>query len=190
MVAAAPPAPLATARLFLALWPSPAVRTALQRVAERWTWPAGARRVPARDLHLTLHFLGAVPRADIAALQAAIASPCPAFTLELDRAELWRHGTAVLAAAAVPPALEALHATLGERLRGFGLRTEARPFRAHVTLARHAPHAAPPAEPLAVRWPVRGVVLVESRPGAARAAGAYHVLRRDGAAASAAQAAR
>jgi 2'-5' RNA ligase len=190
MVAAAPPAPLVTARLFLALWPSPGVRTALQRVAERWTWPTGARRVPARDLHLTLHFLGAVPRTDVAALQAALALPCPAFTLEFDRAELWRHGTAVLAAAAAPPALEALHAALGERLRGFGLRTEARPLRPHVTLARHAPHAEPPAEPLRVRWPVHDVVLVESCPGAARAAGAYRVLQRYGAAARAPAAAR
>jgi 2'-5' RNA ligase len=174
-----------TARLFIALWPPPAVRTALQRCSERWTWPAGARRVDERDLHLTLHFLGAVPRADVAALKVALALPCPAFTLELDRAELWHHGTAVLGAGAVPPALEALHAALGERLRGAGLRTETRPFRAHVTLARRALHATPPAEPPPVRWPVRTYVLVESRPSAA---GAYRVLQRYGAAAAEPQA--
>ena len=186
----APPAPPSTARLFVALWPPLTVRAALQRVAWRWTWPAGARRVPARDLHLTLHFLGAVPRTDVPALQAALAVPCPAFTLELDRAEVWRHGTAVLAAAAVPPALVTLHAALGERLRAVGLRTEARPFRAHVTLARHALQAEPPAEPWRVRWPVHDVVLVESRSGVARAAGAYRVLQRYGAAARAPAAAR
>lgn len=155
---------------------------ALQRVADRWTWPAGARRVPARDLHLTLHFLGAVPRDDVPALQAVLALPCPAFTLVLDRTEVWRHGIAVLAAAEVPPPLADLHAALGERLRAFGLRTETRAFRAHVTLARHAMRAVPPAEPPHVRWPVHDVVLVESRGGVARAQGAYHVLQRYGAA--------
>ena len=161
------------------------MRTALQRVADRWTWPAGARRVPARDLHLTLHFLGAVPRVNVPALKAALALPCPAFTLVVDRAEVWRHGTAVLAAAELPPALAELHAALGERLRAFGLRTETRPFRAHVTLARHALRAVPPAEPPHLRWPVHDVVLVESRAGGARAAGAmarYRVLQRYGAA--------
>lgn len=172
----------ATARLFVALWPDARVRAALQRWSERWTWspdgPAAVpppARVPTRDLHLTLHFLGAVPRARVPELRAALALPCTHFTLSLGRAERWPRGTAVLCADEVPPALAALHADLGARLRALGLRTEARPLRPHVTLARRAAHAEPPAAPLRLRWPVHGYVLVESRAGAA---GAYRVLQR------------
>jgi hypothetical protein len=73
----------------------------------------------------------------------------------------------------VPPALAALHATLGERLRELGLRVEARRFRPHVTLARHAAGASPlPPVPL-LRWRAAGAVLVQSRPE-----GGYTVLAR------------
>ncbi|MCI1192911.1 RNA 2',3'-cyclic phosphodiesterase [Calidifontimicrobium sp. SYSU G02091] len=172
MSTAAPPAD--TARLFVALWPDHRVRQAIVRWRDRWRWPHGARLVAPRDLHVTLHFLGAVPRTRVPVLAAALAWCGEPFELGFGAVPQWGHGLAVVDVVA-PPALEALHAAIGEVLRAQALRTEARPLRPHVTLARHAAGAQPPAAPLAVRWPVREFVLVES--GGPRGAG-YHVLRR------------
>jgi 2'-5' RNA ligase len=174
--AAAPATPSTTdtARLFVALWPDHRVRQTIVRWRDRWRWPPDARLVAPRDLHVTLHFLGAVPRTRVPALAAALAWRGEPFELGFGAVPNWGHGLAVVDVVA-PPALEALHAAIGEVLRAQGLRTEARPLRPHVTLARRASGAQPPAVPLAARWPVHGFVLVES--GGPRGAG-YHVLRR------------
>jgi 2'-5' RNA ligase len=183
MRADAPEAPTAArpaaemARLFVALWPEHRVRQAIVRWRERWHWPPGARLVAPRDLHVTLHFLGAVPRERVPALAAALAWHGDAFEIRFGAAQRWAHGLAVVDVVA-PPALAVLHAAVGEALRAQGLRTEARGLRPHLTLARRAPGARPPAAPLAARWPVRQFVLAES--GGPRGAG-YHVLRRYGA---------
>jgi 2'-5' RNA ligase len=140
---------------------------------DRITWPARAAPVPDARLHLTLHFLGNVPLARVPEIAAALPAPGPAFELRFGTLQAWRGGLVVLCPLAVPPALAALHATLGERLRELGLRVEARRFRPHVTLARHAAGASPlPPVPL-LRWRAAGAVLVQSRPE-----GGYTVLAR------------
>lgn len=149
------------ARLFIALWPDAAVRAALHAVSAQWQWQPGAAPVPADRLHLTLHFLGHVPRERIAALRAAITVPITPCVLTLDRAALWRGGVAVLEPIAVPTPLVELHLALGAALRALGVPVETRPWRAHVTLARRARGDVPRITPLA--WPVRGHALVESR---------------------------
>lgn len=153
------------ARLFIALWPTPAVRRALAAGQRLWLWPPGAKPTAEDKLHLTLHFIGAVPAARVSAIAQALAGPCPRFTLQLDRAEVWPNGCAVLAASALPPPLTALHASLADTLRRLDLPVEARAWRAHVTLARRAAHAQPPAEVAPLRWPVRGYMLVQSAGG-------------------------
>ncbi len=167
-------APPATARLFLALWPDPATRQALAAWRDRWAWPAGAAVVPDERLHLTLHFIGAVPRERLGALPAALALRCPAFEIGRGRAALWPKGLALWVPDALPPAALALHGALGATLRAAGLPVEDRPFRPHVTLARKASGALPPAEPLALDWRVHDIALVESHRG-------YRVLARFGA---------
>lgn len=168
----------ATARLFIALWPGPAVREALRAARDAWHWPPRAVPVAADQLHLTLHFIGSVPAARVIDIAAALRGvPVPPFELQLSRPALWPHGIAVLEradGASVPARLAALHAALGDTLRTLALPAEARRLRPHVTLARHAQGAAPPAaEPAQpLRWPVRDCALVESR------AGAYRVLER------------
>lgn len=167
----APPDP--TLRLFLALWPDEAVQAALRARRDRIAWPAGARPTATERLHLTLHFLGAVPASRRPALEAALAVPCTAFAFTLTHLRAWPGGLVVLEAGApAPPALLSLHAGLGEALRGLGLRVERRTFGPHVTLARHCPAGLPlPAiDPL--RWPVEGHALVQSTPAG------YRVLRR------------
>ena len=152
----------ASVRLFVALWPGPAARRQLVACRDRQPWPAGARPVPDGALHLTLHFIGAVPVARVDEVAAALDLPSPGFDLVLDRVAAWPHGLVVLEAGHVPDALRQLHADLGAALRRLALPLEARPLRPHVTLARRAGdrRAWVQAEPL--HWRVRGHVLVQS----------------------------
>jgi 2'-5' RNA ligase len=89
--------------------------------------------------------------------------PCAAFDLVLGRPALLSRGIAVIEPLAVPDELLALHAALKEALRSFGLPVESRPFRPHVTLARHAQQAGFPVQALKVIWRVEGYALMESR---------------------------
>lgn len=163
-----------TTRLFVALWPEPAVRHALCEWRDAWNWPKSAAPVPTPKLHVTLHFLGNQPSDSVAALAEGLAVPFTPFELALGRAVLWPHGIAVLEPHAEPEPLLRLHAALGEALLKLGLEPEARKFRPHVTLARRAGNAAPPPAGPPIDWDVRGYALVESRPGQG---GVYNVLR-------------
>jgi 2'-5' RNA ligase len=154
-----------TCRLFLALWPAPATRRALVGAQRHWQWPAGAVLAPADNLHLTLHFIGPVPAARVAAIAEGLSLPGRRFALVLDSAELWTNRCAVLGTHQIPPALAALHGALADRLRRLQLPVEDRAFRPHVTLARKAAGARPPEAPEPVRWAVHGHVLVQSVAG-------------------------
>src|SRR4051794_27729820 len=85
------------ARLFLALWPDPALRARLCRRRDAWRWPPGARPVPDERLHLTLHYIGAFARRNVTALGNSLAAVSiePTTLRALDE-EVWRGGVAVL----------------------------------------------------------------------------------------------
>lgn len=159
----APPLPAnASARLFLALLPDAALTAALVRQRDQWHWSAGAACYAPADWHVTLHFLGLVPRQRLAELRAALDVPVTPFELRLAQPELWPHGLAVVCAEAVPEALQRLHARLGQALQGLGLKTDPRPLRPHITLARHAALAQPPGQRAVLDWHVDGYALMES----------------------------
>jgi RNA 2',3'-cyclic 3'-phosphodiesterase len=162
-----------SARVFLALWPGAAARLRLVAWRQRWAWPPAAQVVADGRLHLTLHFLGDVPRAGLPALVAALHVPAPPFELLLDQALVWPQGVAVLQPSAPDPALATLQAALADALRAAGIAPESRRFRPHVTLARQAQGARPPADEGPLRWPVRGYALMQSDPALP---GAYRVL--------------
>jgi 2'-5' RNA ligase len=166
-------------RLFLALWPEPPLRARLAAYRDGWHWPAGAKPVADGTLHLTLHFIGALPRARLPTLTTALcAVPVAKFVLRPADAEVWKGGIAVLRMAG-DVALEQLHQHLGTVLTSAGIALEPRPFAAHVTLARKAAPAEPPATPPAFAWRANSFVLVESIPGGMAR---YEVLSRFGAA--------
>lgn len=151
-------------RLFLALWPAPEFMPTLLQHAQAWQWPQEARRTRDERLHVTLHFLGNLPTAQLAALRA-LRARWEGCELALDRGTVWPGGIAVLEASVVPAPLQRLHADLGEELRSLGLALESRPYRPHVTLARKAFGArAPASAPLL--WPAGpGYALVRTLGG-------------------------
>lgn len=151
----------ASARLFLALCPTPEVQAALALHRDQWQWNAGAALYRPGDWHLTLHFIGPVPVDRLDELRAGLALPIAPFDLGLGQPELWPHGVAVLCPETVPEGLQQLHAGLAHALRRLGLRTERRDFRPHLTLARHAQAARPPSRPV-MGWHVAAYALMES----------------------------
>lgn len=152
------------ARVFFALWPDAAVRNALDRLAGALHRRRGGRRTRAETLHLTLVFVGNLPRERLPALQAAAAAiRVPAFTLTLDRTDCWPHNRIAHATATQPPTeLLDLVVALEQGLDGLGIPCDRRPYKAHVTLLRHADcrRSDPPIAPIV--WPAREFVLVES----------------------------
>jgi len=164
-------------RLFFALWPDPATRAALARLAEIEPL-RHARPIAAINLQLTLAFLGACDQARRRCVEVAAArvggSP---FTLTLDRRGCWsRSGTVWSAPETTPAALLDLTEGLAEALAECGFTAERRRFHAHVTLARRVIGRQPSESHPPIRWPVDAFCLVASdtRPEGAR----YEVLRR------------
>lgn len=153
-----------TRRLFIALWPDGRTRSALRARQALGAWPRGVRLVDAAQLHLTLHYLGAVPESELPRWIRRLKVACTLFDLEGDRYALWPHGIAVWMPAAVPEGLLTLHQRLADRIVAAGHRVDPRPFQPHVTLARRAQAAAlpPPRGARGVHWAVRGYALVES----------------------------
>lgn len=156
----------ATLRLFIGLWPPPDAHAALVASSQAWSWPAQARRTRPERLHVTLHFLGEVASALLPVLRRDLAVAWSGCELVLDRPVVWPGGIAVLEASAVPGPLADLHGELAGRLHGLGVPVEERRYRPHVTLARKAFGARPPASPGPVRWlAAPGFALVQSLPG-------------------------
>ena len=153
-------------RLFFALWPDDTARRHLA-AAVRDLVPQGAGRPQRPDQwHVTLEFLGDVPESRLPAVLdagAAASGGASACEVVFDRLEHWtRPQVLCLEAEATPEPLAALVRSLRAELQLRGFTPEARPFRAHVTLARRIVQPPPPAAVEALRWPVRELSLVQS----------------------------
>jgi 2'-5' RNA ligase len=157
-------------RLFFALWPTDAVRAQLAAAAQ--SYAELGRAIAARNLHVTVAFLGAVPEerldhvVEIARATQKLTLDGK-FMLHLDRLEFWRRSSLVaLTATQVPPELlkivDGLRAGLRER--GFQLQ-EHDTFRPHVTLVRDVARGPAAAAVTPVQWPVESFALVESQVG-------------------------
>lgn len=125
-------------RLFIAIdLPPPICWQLATLVAEP---PRGVRPVRPAQLHLTLHFLGAVADEERMALQPALAAvQQEPFTIAVRGTGVFPpHGRpAVLWAGVAESApLGALHAAIAAAIEACGLAVERRPYIPHVTLAR------------------------------------------------------
>lgn len=153
------------ARVFFALWPDAATARRLDDLAAETHAKCSGRRMRRDTLHLTLAFIGDIPRERVADLIAAgDRISAAAFTFKLDRIAAWRHNRIVWAGAReVPEVLAELVARMNVVLVEAGFPVEQRKFAAHVTLLRNAradlqsDEIDPP-----IDWQVGGFVLVES----------------------------
>jgi RNA 2',3'-cyclic 3'-phosphodiesterase len=153
-------------RLFFALWPPDAIRQRL--AAEVAAHAALGRPIPARNLHVTVVFLGAVPAARVAqVLEVAKLTLGVNFMLHLEQVEFWRRSNLLcLTAQRTPPELSALVERLRAALRERGFdRGEHERFRPHVTLVRDVARGAAAADVAPLQWPVESFALVESQVG-------------------------
>lgn len=157
---------MAARRLFFALWPDDSLRHAL------YHWQMHHLRGDLRwqhraDLHLTLHFLGAVASDKVGALiELGDGVGGESFTLVLDRIGHWPRPQVLWAGPqAAPDALGRLHARLADGLLGLGFAPEQRRYRPHVTLARRVRGSPDPLSFPALTWRVAEFALVESCPG-------------------------
>lgn len=170
----------ATQRLFYAVWPDAAARTALAELALSAAQRAGGRATSTANLHLTLVFLGSVAEERVPIVSSAgeeAAREGSPFVLTLERIGGFRDaGVAWAGPATIPPPLASLVSALRSRLEAGGIATEPRPFRAHVTLARRCARALRETLAVPVTWPVHEVTLVASTlaPGGSR----YDVVAR------------
>jgi 2'-5' RNA ligase len=176
-VAETEPARPESLRLFFALWPDEATRTALHHTGGWLHRQWGGRRMRAAGLHLTLAFLGATPAERLDALVAcANAVQADGYDLVLDRAGCWRHARiGWLGAQRMPPQHAALADALNERLRVAHFPVDSRSHVPHVTLLRNTSGGDIP-ECRPVSWAVREFVLAQSvtEPDGAH----YRVIRR------------
>lgn len=154
-------------RLFFALWPDEPVRAALAAAAAPLLDSCRGRRVPARNYHLTLAFLGAVDAGRLDALRAAAATVrAEPFTLVLDGHGHWpRPRVAWLGCRRPPAAAGALAGTLWAALAPLGFVPERRAFQPHLTVLRDCRRCDWPGPIAPVPWPVSDFVLMGSEPG-------------------------
>lgn len=137
------------------------------------------RAIPARNLHVTLAFLGEVPDArlpSVKACAAAVGTTHP-FDLQFDRIEIWgRAHVLCLTTQCVPEPLLKLFERLRFNLLSEQFEVRHEEYRPHVTLARDVRRrtSEEPIEP--IRWRVQDFVLVQSQRGAAGSE--YAVLER------------
>jgi 2'-5' RNA ligase len=128
----------ATLRVFFALVPSGELRDALAKLGRERAQHLHGRPVPANNIHLTLAFVGAWPRARLDALLAAGAAlDGEAMRVALDRQGGFRRsGVAWVAPSSAPATLGMLANSLAGNLRANGVAYDEKPFHPHLTIAR------------------------------------------------------
>ena len=163
--------------MFFALVPPPPLAQSLGALARDVARRARGRPVPADNIHLTLAFVGAWPRARLPELVHIGAQVrARAIELSLDTLGGFRRAGVAWIGAAATPALNALATSLATALATAGVALEDRPLAPHVTLARKCRGPYPDERVTPLAWTADAVTLLESE---TRAEGArYRPLAR------------
>lgn len=165
-------------RLFFALWPSAEQQQAWAESASHWLAGESGRFVKAENLHITLLFIGETSHERRHCLEAMADSVvAQSFGLSFDHVCYWRRPQVIyLGVKEQPRALEGLVSSLRRGAEACDLKTERRPFKAHLTLARKAKHPSSEINLQAIDWQVNSFVLVRSK--LSQMGARYEVLRR------------
>ncbi len=126
-------------RLFFALWPDDQTRLELVRLC-RSIETKGFRPVQPQKVHVTLVFLGNVDAASELLVNNSVADvTAKPFVLTFDQLSYWRRPRVLcLTCSQTPDEAKALVAALNTKVAGCGLQADTRPYKPHITLARHA----------------------------------------------------
>lgn len=153
-----------TVRVFYALVPPPDLRRALAEWSRDVARHTHGRPIPAANVHLTLAFIGAWPRARLPALLGVgDAVDADAMRIVLDTVGAFRRaGVAWIAPSETPPALSMLSGSLESLLASNHVAHDARTLHPHVTLARRcrSPYASGNAGPFI--WDADSLALMQS----------------------------
>ena len=151
-------------RLFFALWPEEDLRRQLHRHCKSLLRHAGGKPVPIENLHITLAFLGNVDAQQRECIETMAGEiHCPAFDLQLDRVGHWSRSRVLwLGPTHTPEALTNLAADLHAGASACGLKLDARPYRAHLTLKRKLARAPQELDFQPLHWSAQHFVLVRS----------------------------
>lgn len=158
--------------MFFALWPDPALQSALVAAAGNVVAATGGRPVLPASLHVTLAFLGAVSDADLGkveAIAAEVASKAERTPVQLafNAIEYWKKAQVLCATAPASTAgtslADALATTLKSHLVAAGFTPDLKPFRAHVTLVRKVPRGTHDRALQPVLWSFTDFTLIDSR---------------------------
>ncbi len=152
-------------RLFFALWPDAVIQEKMRFVSKQVLKGTNGKPVAAENYHMTLAFLGNVPRKQIAnTIDVARDVRFDSFTLQLDCFACWsRSKIGWLGTQQCPTALSTLVMHLGTALKTIGFKPDARPYVPHVTIARRVAAARDiRVETESIIWPSSEFVLVRS----------------------------
>lgn len=153
------------ARVYFALWPDADTARELHAAAATLRAACGGRPMSVDTLHLTLAFVGDIPRSQIPQLLSLAGEvACKGFTLTIDMAAYWaRQHLAWGGPSQAPDELADLAAQLTQGLETRGLPVDRRAFKPHVTLVRRCERAVEERPIGPVTWTVERFVLVESQ---------------------------
>ena len=151
-----------SSRLFFALWPDDQTRLELVRL-NRPIEAKGFRTVQPHNFHVTLVFLGYVDTASQLLINYGVkrisAKP---FVLTFDQLSYWsRPQVLCLTCSQLIDEVEMLVAELNREVASCGLQTDTRPYKPHITLARHARYL-PDINFEPIVWRAESFCLVES----------------------------
>ena len=172
------------ARTFVALWPQAEAAHRLGDQAAGIVACAGARCLPARDLHLTLAFIGELPGDALSPLGQQIAGqlraagvrlPGPHDSVAFDQVGSFRGANvAWLGLSQPPPWLAPLAQAVRDALDAAGVSYDRKPFVPHLTVARGVRVDTEPIEPIVTQgW--RAALACSMQREDAHAPGRYRI---------------
>lgn len=163
-----------SSRLFFALWPDDQTRLELVRLS-RAIEIKGFRPVQPQNVHVTLVFLGNVDAASELLIKQNVAGiSSEPFILTFDQLSYWKKPRILcLSCSQSVDEVEKLVATLNIEVESCGLQTDTRPYKPHITMARHAKYL-PDIKFEPIIWRSESFCLVEScsEPG-----GVYYTVK-------------
>lgn len=170
--------PAEVERLFLALIPDAVVQQKMASLISALPIERDCRKMPTKNIHLTLVFIGSFPVSLRDQLTRRIGEvPGSSFELVFERLVYHKRRQMLWLEAMVPECLGEFVSGLRRAISEFDVAIEERPFSAHVTLVRKLRHFLRDRvefEPIV--WPVTEYALVRSKTYSSGAE--YEVLER------------